>query len=99
MVVRLTIPMKLAGAFAGILILTAMIGLFAVARTASMRDATAQLGDRVVPATRVIGDLKDLTGKYRRDQIQHVANRAADVAEVQESADSAAALLDEYRGR
>jgi methyl-accepting chemotaxis protein len=74
-----------------------VIGLFAVARTASMRDATAKLGDRLVPATRVIGDLKDLTGKYRRDQILYVANRENSEADVQESADSAASLLAEYR--
>ncbi|HWT24619.1 MAG TPA: hypothetical protein VN213_14025 [Solirubrobacteraceae bacterium] len=55
--------MKLAGAFAGILILTAVVGVFAVARTASMSDATARLGDRVVPATGLIGELKEMAGR------------------------------------
>jgi methyl-accepting chemotaxis protein len=89
--------MKLAGAFAGILILTAVIGLFAVARTAGMSDATAKLGDRVVPATRVIGDLKDETGKYRRNQILYIAARASDKKELQESLDNIDGLIAEYR--
>jgi methyl-accepting chemotaxis protein len=89
--------MKLAGAFAGILVLTAVIGLFAMSRTSSMSDATAKLGDRVVPATSVIGDLKDETGKYRRNQILYIAARASDQAELQEGLDSVQASLAKYR--
>jgi methyl-accepting chemotaxis protein len=66
---RLTIPVKLGAAFAGVLILTAILGLFAISRTAGMRDDTASLGVDVVPAARVIGNLKDKTGAYRRNQI------------------------------
>jgi hypothetical protein len=50
---RLTIPVKLGAAFAGILVLTTVLGLFAVSRTATMRDDTTSLGADVVPATRV----------------------------------------------
>jgi hypothetical protein len=59
---RLTIPVKLGAAFAGVLILSAVRGMFAVSRTAAMKEDTTSLGVDVVPATRVIGNLKDATG-------------------------------------
>jgi methyl-accepting chemotaxis protein len=96
---RLSIPLKLAAGFAGILVLTAVIGLFAISRTAEMRDDMGRLGDRVVPATRVIGDLKDATGKYRRNQILYVAGRASTMEELQADLDAVDGLIAGYRGR
>jgi methyl-accepting chemotaxis protein len=72
---RLTITAKLALAFAGVLAITAFIGLYATSRTSSMSEATAALSKEVVPATAAIGNLKDGTGAYRRDQILYIAGR------------------------
>jgi methyl-accepting chemotaxis protein len=88
--VRLTIPVKLGAAFAGVLILTAILGLFAISRTAAMKEDTASLGHDVVPATRVIGNLKDKTGSYRRNQILFNAG--------QETRDTLQEQFDEIEG-
>jgi methyl-accepting chemotaxis protein len=93
---RLTIPVKLGAAFAGVLILTAILGLFAVSRTAAMKEDTTSLGVDVVPATRVIGSLKDATGSYRRNQI--LFNSGQSTAEEQEEGlATIESLVAEYR--
>jgi methyl-accepting chemotaxis protein len=93
---RLTIPVKLGVAFAGVLILTAILGLFAVSRTAAMKEDTTSLGVDVVPATRVIGSLKDATGSYRRNQILFNAGQSMP-EEQQEQLAKIKSLVKEYR--
>jgi methyl-accepting chemotaxis protein len=75
-IVRLPIAAKLAAAFAAILVITAVIGIYAVSRTAAMSDATSRLSDNVVPASTLIGNVKDKTGAYRRNQILYVAGQS-----------------------
>ena len=95
---RFTISLKLAAAFVAVLALTAVIGVSAIVRTGSMSDSTAVVGERVVPATRLIGDLKDTTGKYRRNQILFVV-RQSDKEEIDGNAADIAAAIDEYAKR
>ena len=54
---RLTISTKLIAAFAGLLGLIAVLGLYSVSRTSAMREDTENIGQKVVPGTRTIGEL------------------------------------------
>jgi methyl-accepting chemotaxis protein len=94
--VRLPIAAKLATAFAAILVITAVIGIYAISRTAAMSDATSRLSDNVVPASTVIGTIKDKTGGYRRNQILFAADQSTQKDLDENSADVSAALAD-YR--
>jgi methyl-accepting chemotaxis protein len=94
--VRLTITLKLVGAFTVILAIMAGLGLYAISRTSTMEDRATQLDDRAVPATRAIGALRNSTGSYRRNQILYVAERQATKDELDENAGDVAATLAEY---
>ncbi|WP_210493481.1 HAMP domain-containing methyl-accepting chemotaxis protein [Patulibacter sp. SYSU D01012] len=91
---RLTIALKLALAFAAVVVITAVIGVYAITRTSAMSDATTALTDRVVPATTTIGTLKDKTGSYRRNQILYVAGQSNDKQLAENQADIDAAIQD-----
>jgi methyl-accepting chemotaxis protein len=93
---RFTIPARVAAAFAAILAIMAVIGLNAISRTSSMAKATNVVASDVVPATRIIGDLKDDTGRYRRNQILFVL-RQSDRAEIAESVTDVKDELADYR--
>jgi methyl-accepting chemotaxis protein len=93
---RFTIPLKLGAAFAGVLILTAVLGLLAISRTAEMKADMTDLGTDVVPATQIIGNLKDATGSYRRNQILFNAGQS-DLAEHQENLEKVEGLVADYR--
>jgi methyl-accepting chemotaxis protein len=95
---RFTITAKLALAFACVVAILAVLGLYSVSRTASMSDATGELSDKVVPATRLIGDVKDKTGAYRRNQILFNAGES-DQKELDENAADVEAWLKEYTAK
>jgi methyl-accepting chemotaxis protein len=89
---RLTITLKLAGAFAAVVALTALIGVLSITRAASLKDDTVQLGERLVPAAETVGLLKEETGKYRRNQLIF-ATGAQDLDDVQAELDGSLEAL------
>jgi len=95
---RLTISTKLIAAFAGLLALIAILGFSSVSRTSAMRADTESIGEKVVPGTRTIGELKDLTGKYRRNQILFVV-RKSDKEELDGNLGDITAALSTYRAQ
>ena len=95
---RLTISTKLIAAFAGLLALIAILGFSSVSRTSAMRADTENIGENVVPGTRTIGELKDLTGKYRRNQILFTL-RQSDKDELDGNLADITTALSDYRSK
>ena len=101
---RLTIKIKLIAAFASVLALTALLGWFAVGRTAEMSTDNQVLGDKAIPAARAVGELKNQTGKFRRDQLRYATALTADdrtgVAEdLAEDIDTIAGITKNYEAK
>jgi len=95
---RFTITAKLALAFACVVAVLAIQGVSSISRTADMSDATGALSDKVVPATRLIGDIKDKTGAYRRNQILQNAGES-DAKELDENLADIDGWLAEYNDK
>ena len=70
-IMRLTIRLKLLSAFAGVLALMALLGWTAVTRTSEMNADMQVFGSQTLPAARAVGELKNQTGKFRRDQLRY----------------------------
>jgi methyl-accepting chemotaxis protein len=68
---RITIKLKLIATFAAVLALMALQGWFGISRTAEMSTDYGVLGDKALPAARSVGELKNQTGKFRRDQLRY----------------------------
>ncbi|HSP73585.1 MAG TPA: HAMP domain-containing protein, partial [Gaiellaceae bacterium] len=69
----LTIRTKLLGAFLGVAALLLALGVFALSEMGSIQKHTRSLGASAVPLEQAIGELKNVSGKYRRDQLQMAA--------------------------
>ena len=82
---RLTIKYKLFAAFAAVLALMALLGFTAVSGTSQMSADTEVFDQKMLPSARTVGELKNQTGKFRRDQVRYTAAAEAearkDVAE------------------
>ncbi|MBE2316226.1 methyl-accepting chemotaxis protein [Solirubrobacter sp. CPCC 204708] len=70
---RFTIKTKLFAAFAAVLALMALLGWTAVSGTSQMSADTEVFDEKMLPSARTVGELKNQTGKFRRDQLRYVA--------------------------
>src|SRR5829696_10413024 len=70
---RLTIKYKLFAAFAAVLALMALLGFTAASGTSQMSADTEVFDQKMLPSARTVGELKNQTGKFRRDQLRYVA--------------------------
>ncbi|MDA0181217.1 methyl-accepting chemotaxis protein [Solirubrobacter phytolaccae] len=78
---RFTIKYKLFTAFAGVLALMALLGWTAVTGASRMSDSTAVFDQKMLPSARVVGEMKNQTGKFRRDQVRYTAAPTAEARE------------------
>jgi methyl-accepting chemotaxis protein len=81
---RVSILTKLLVAFGLVVAFMMTIGLFAVGRLGRDHVHLNQLAERVVPMTRVVGEISSLMNQYRQDQFHYIA---ADPAERRSHAD------------
>ncbi|RKQ86453.1 methyl-accepting chemotaxis protein [Solirubrobacter pauli] len=75
---RLTIKLKLFAAFAAVLALMALLGWTAASGASRMSEDTAVFDAKMLPSARVVGELKNQTGKFRRDQVRYTAAPTAE---------------------
>ena len=70
---RLTIKYKLFAAFAAVLAMMALLGFTAASSTSRMSADTEVFDQKMLPSARTVGELKNQTGKFRRDQVRYTA--------------------------
>jgi methyl-accepting chemotaxis protein len=63
---NISISKKVSGAFGFVLLVTAILGLFAVLRLSNVNDSAADMRDNWLPATRALGDYSYHTMRYRQ---------------------------------
>ena len=68
---RLTIKYKLFAAFAAVLAMMALLGFTAASSTSRMSADTEVFDQKMLPSARTVGELKNQTGKFRRDQVRY----------------------------
>jgi methyl-accepting chemotaxis protein len=69
---RLKLATKLGLAFAAVLLLTAIVGLFSIAKLAQVNATATELSERWMPATRVVQDLKSQIARVRTREFQYI---------------------------
>lgn len=69
----LSITAKMVFAFAILLVVMAGIGLFSVSRMGQVNEVSAELRNRWLPASQLIGDIHAYTSQYRIQQSAHVS--------------------------
>src|SRR5689334_12191010 len=67
---QLNVRTKLFGSFGVVVALLLGLGVFAITKMGSINSSTIYLGTNAVPSIHALGDLKNDTGKLRRDQLQ-----------------------------
>jgi methyl-accepting chemotaxis protein len=67
---NLSIRTKLLGGFLTLVALIAALGVLAVIKLGSVNAHTDGFATDVVPSIHAVGELRDVAGKYRRDQLQ-----------------------------
>ncbi|HWI70794.1 MAG TPA: methyl-accepting chemotaxis protein, partial [Baekduia sp.] len=86
----MSIRFKLTAAFGVVIALMAVLGVATWTKVDTIQSTTRELGNDVVPSTSIIGNLKDKTGAYRRNQLRLIlAPTDKDRASVQEDIDQA----------
>ena len=69
---KLKLATKLGLAFAAVLVLTAIVGLFSIAQLAKVNATATELSERWMPATRVVQDLKAQIARVRTREFQYI---------------------------
>jgi len=69
---KLKLATKLGLAFAAVLVLTAIVGLFSIAKLAQVNATATELSERWMPATRVVQDLKAQIARVRTREFQYI---------------------------
>jgi methyl-accepting chemotaxis protein len=75
---RLTLQTKLLGGFGLVLILSAVVGLFAITKMNALNATVADLGTTDVPAVALMGQMTTMANKFRKDQFHYIAAVASD---------------------
>jgi diguanylate cyclase (GGDEF)-like protein len=70
--VRASVQAKLFGAFGVVVLLMLAVGLIGIARLGSDNAHLDQLASKVVPSTRMVGDINAKMNQYRKDQFHYV---------------------------
>ncbi len=65
---NLSISAKVVSAFALVLVVTIVLGLFAIQRLSDVNDHAADIRNNWLPSTRILGELKFKTMRYRQRQ-------------------------------
>ena len=68
----LKLATKLGMAFAAVLLLTAVVGMFSIAKLAQVNATAAALSSRWMPAMRVVQDLKAQVARVRTREFQYI---------------------------
>ena len=68
----LKLATKLGMAFAAVLLLTAVVGMFSIAQLAQVNATAAALSSRWMPAMRVVQDLKAQVARVRTRELQYI---------------------------
>jgi diguanylate cyclase (GGDEF)-like protein len=76
--IRVSVQSKLLGSFGLVVALMLGIGLFAVNRLGSDNHHLSTLASKVVPGTRIVGDINALMNKYRKDQLVYIFEKPAE---------------------
>jgi methyl-accepting chemotaxis protein len=93
----MSIRTKLIAAFGLVIALMAVLGVTTWTKVDAIQDNTRALGNDVVPSTTIIGNLKDQTGTYRRNQLRLIlAPTAKDRAGVQDDIAQASGKITKY---
>jgi methyl-accepting chemotaxis protein len=93
----MNIRTKLTAAFGLVIVLMAVLGFATWTKVDTIQDTTRELGNDVVPSTSIIGNLKDQSGTYRRNQLRYIlAPTASDRKDVQADIDEAQGKLAGY---
>ena len=66
---NLSIRTKLLGGFLTMVALIAALGVLAVAKLGSVNAKTEGFARDIVPSIHTVGELRDVAGRYRRDQL------------------------------
>ncbi|NGZ85771.1 methyl-accepting chemotaxis protein [Duganella aceris] len=69
---QLKLATKLGLAFTVVLLLTAIVGLFSIAKLAQVNATATELSERWMPATRVVQDLKSQIARVRTREFQYI---------------------------
>jgi diguanylate cyclase (GGDEF)-like protein len=69
---RLSIQSRLLGAFGVVVALMLLIGLLAITRLGSEDAQLNRFASKVVPSTRIVGEIDATMNKYRNDQLHYV---------------------------
>ncbi|WP_052162344.1 methyl-accepting chemotaxis protein [Aquabacterium sp. NJ1] len=69
---------KLGAAFAVVVLLTALVGGFAVAQLSRINANTEEMASNWVPSLQMLGDLKSMVNQYRRNEALHLMALSAD---------------------
>jgi methyl-accepting chemotaxis protein len=69
---NLRIASKLIVSFVAVLVLTTLLGGFAVLQLAKVNQSTAELANVWLPTTRVLLDIKSIIARYRTQELQHI---------------------------
>lgn len=70
--------LKMLGAFGLVVALMLVLGSFALIRLRSDNTHVAALAGKVVPSTRLVGDINALMNQYRKDQLHYILARPVD---------------------
>jgi methyl-accepting chemotaxis protein len=69
---NLRLSMKLGGAFAAVLALTAVVGIVAIWQLAQVNDTSMKLSSHWMPSIRVIEDIKSQIARIRTRELQYI---------------------------
>jgi methyl-accepting chemotaxis protein len=84
LILRLTIRARVIAAFALVLTVTCLLGLFASIRLSEVNDAAAEIRNDWLPATRDLGELAAATEHFRSNQaVQLILKTPQEIARVQ----------------
>ena len=81
----LGIRARLLVSFGLVLILTAGLGAFTLARMSAISDAAAEIGERYLPSTRALGAIDNKANALRRKELVHITlNERAEMEKVEQ---------------
>lgn len=91
---HLRLGARLAGAFAAVLGLTVVFGLYAIARMGAMNDVADEIETNWLPSVQLTSEINTNTSDFRILELQHVLSQdVASMAQLEKKIDAQAALI------
>jgi methyl-accepting chemotaxis protein len=91
---NLSIKVKVIGAFSAVLVVTILLGVFAIWRLAAVNDKAAEIRINWLPSTRAVGELSGKTERFRIAEANWVMVSQEDKAAAEQKMRSALAMRD-----